>query len=122
MFVNFLKNHPYVSGLCIVTIVIILGSLVYVSSNNSSNSSGSATDTTTTDGYDGSGYTGAADESTLPYENYLYTISAPKDNTITITAYDGFRNAAISQLYSMGVDPTNYKIVFNYESPFTPYE
>lgn len=68
------------------------------------------------------GTDGPGESTTLPYSNDLYTISAISDNTITIDAPEQFRNAAIQQLYKMGVEPTDYKIKFTYESPFKAYE
>ena len=62
------------------------------------------------------------DNTTLPYSNPLYSISAPVNNVITINADAGYRNAAVNELYTFGLDPTNYKIVFTYESPFKAYE
>ena len=57
------------------------------------------------------------------YSNMLYTISsASASSTITIDAYSGYNNAAVDQISNAGFDPTNYKIVFNNESPFKAYE
>lgn len=64
----------------------------------------------------------------LPYENFLYTIgymtdsSDPSGNSIilTITATQGYRNAAVEQIRTFGYDPASFKIKFNdYTNPFT---
>jgi DNA-binding MarR family transcriptional regulator len=63
----------------------------------------------------------------LPYDNYIFTIgyendqSDPTNNSviITIDAPEGYRNAAIDQIRSLGYDPTTLNIKFrNYTDPF----
>lgn len=63
----------------------------------------------------------------LPYDNYIFTIgyendeSDPTNNSVIITvdAPEGYRNAAIEQIRSLGYDPTNLNIKFrNYTDPF----
>lgn len=63
----------------------------------------------------------------LPYSNLLYTIGYtndpidPSGNTIilTISAAQGYRNAAVEQIRTLGYDPTNFKIKFyDYTNPF----
>lgn len=64
----------------------------------------------------------------LPLNNYTYKvgyISDPGDASgksiiLTVTAYSGYRNAAISAIYDLGFDPAEYKIQFNdYTNPFS---
>lgn len=70
------------------------------------------------------------DEAPIPYGNSLYSIDfnenqvegVPSSNNIKITAYAGYRSAAINEMYDIGLNPTDYKITFNFESPFKKYE
>lgn len=64
----------------------------------------------------------------LPYKNFLYSIgyrddpSDPSGSSIIleIKARDGYRQAAIYQIFQLGFDPTMYKINFSdYTNPFT---
>ena len=68
---------------------------------------------------------------TLPYDSPLYTITYtknPKDPNnlknviVTISAYSGYRNAAVEKIYDFGFNPADYDINFNYENPFKAYE
>lgn len=106
MLENFIAKHKIatVAAIIIVVIVVLVLSITSVLPKNT--------------GTDGS----SEATSTLPYSNDIYTISAVKDNVITIDAPEQYRNAAIQQLYKMNIDPTDYKVRFTYESPFKDYE
>jgi hypothetical protein len=70
------------------------------------------------------------EEAPIPYSNSLYSIDynenqidgVPELNNIAINAYIGYQSAAVSEMYDIGLDPTDYKITFNHESPFKKYE
>ncbi len=60
----------------------------------------------------------------IELQNSLYTvIQDDKDKKIlTVTAFSGYRNTAVKELYDIDQNPTDYKIIFNYENPFKQYE
>lgn len=60
----------------------------------------------------------------IQYISPLYSLSADseKSEELTITAYSGYRNAAVNIIYEFGLSPTDFKINFTYESPFKRYE
>lgn len=75
------------------------------------------------------GEDGAGEVESLPYENALYTIRYQQTSddrldkeSIVITAYNGYKTAAVEQLYEFGMNPTDYKISFESENPFNSYE
>lgn len=108
-FIN--KHRPLVITLFILVVVGIVAGIIIKSVHDNTSSN---TTVVGVDGSEGDGFHG--------YSNYLYTISAPVHNVIQIDSYNGYRNAAVKQIYNAGFNPTNYKIIFNYESPFKPYE
>lgn len=114
MIENFITNHK---KLVIVLLIIISTLILYFMISVSFNTHNS-TDTETS--IDGMG-----ERSTLPYSNYLYSIKyteGSSKNDLTINAFEGYRNAAVDKLYEFGLNPTYYKITFNYENPFKKYE
>lgn len=63
----------------------------------------------------------------LPYQNYLFTIGYRNDPSdpsgqsiiLVIDAPDIYRQQALTQIYNLGYDPTDYKIDFtNFKSDF----
>lgn len=109
MFIDKIKEHPRTVVIAILLIALAFGLLVFMSSNQPQNTSQVGVD-------------GPAESESLPFSNYLYSISKIDRGIIEISAYSGYRNAAIYQMYRMGIDPTDYRVEFNYESPFKPYE
>lgn len=116
MFENYIANHRrLVVIVLIVVTIIVIGWIYFILSSQAVNNNGD-----TDSNIDGSG-----ENVTLPYSNYLYTIKYTPNSSekgLTITAYSGYRNAAVNKLYELGLNPTNYKITFNYENPFKKYE
>lgn len=123
MLENFIVNHRKLS--LFLSIIILVGLVIFIG-YSVNNTLSNTTDQDTEMGDDSGGETGLV----LPYENPIYTISLntsaiagiPKDKNLAIDAPYGYRSAAAQSLYDLGVDPTDYKITFNYESPFKPYE
>jgi len=109
MLENFITRHKTATVIAIILVMFVVIIIAVGSIINSVLPKDTGTD-------------GPGESTTLPYSNDLYTISAVSDNTITIDAPAQFRNAAIQQLRTMGVEPTDYKIKFTYESPFKAYE
>lgn len=58
----------------------------------------------------------------LNFSSYLFTISGPEDSTFNVVAGIGRRTAALKKIIGSGIDPTSYRINFNYENPFKEYE
>ena len=116
MIEEFIKNHR---KLTILISVIITGVILFLLLSSLTNNSSVVDDGLNNDGIDGLG-----EQSTLQYRNSLYTIAFTdeKKDTITVTAYEGYRTAAVDVMYDFGLDPTDYKFIFNYESPFKAYE
>jgi hypothetical protein len=113
---NFINNHRKLVAVLFVAIVIILGITMYTI--------GTSTKKTTVP-FNQNTQVGDSDTSaSIHYVNMLYTITQnPKDLTkITIDSFAGYRNAAVNKIYQLGLNPTDFKIKFNYESPFTRYE
>lgn len=60
----------------------------------------------------------------LPYSLPAFTIESRASDsggtpTIVITGYDGSRNAAVQQLYELGIDPADYPVEFTeFTNPF----
>lgn len=123
MLENFITTHKK------LTVVIVLLALAGIVVYYVLSSGGSSQTTTTKTGYVGDDDRAGA-QLILPYKNPLYSIvknptkiaGVPDDHNLFISAPEGYRTAAAQRLYKVGQDPTNYKITFDYESPFTPYE
>lgn len=113
---DFINNHRKLVMAIFIAIVIVLGIVMFAINSNTK---------TTTVPYNQNTQVGDSDTSaTIQYVNMLYTITQnPKDLTkITIDSFAGYRNAAVNKIYQLGLNPTDFKITFNYESPFTRYE
>jgi hypothetical protein len=113
---NYIKNHRKLSAtICIVVILLLFGAVYALSSSHKP----------TTTSTDPNAQTGDADTSqTVQYSNSIYSITQDPSNPqdVSIKAYAGYRNAAVNKLHELGLNPTDYKITFNYESPFKNYE
>jgi hypothetical protein len=114
MIKDFIDRHRALAIILFFVVVIgVVTTSIIINVKNNTASTGDTGDSI--DGYRESEFHG--------YSNMLYTISAVSANsTITINAYSGYKNAAVNQISNAGFDPTNYKKVFNNESPFKAYE
>jgi len=119
---NFIQNHKVI---VYISVTVLLIGFAYISISSSFNNK-SATTTAGDIQISDSDQTGPF----TPFSNSLYSINinpntvngVPTGKSLIISAPTGYQSAAVQQLYTLGIDPTNYKIVFNQESPFTPYE
>lgn len=114
---NYIKTHRKLSAVVVVIAVIILIAVIFTATAPSKPDTTASTDPNT--------QVGDSDVSpVIQYSNSIYTIREDPihPNNITVTAYTGYRNAAVNKLYELGSNPTDYKITFNYESPFKNYE
>jgi hypothetical protein len=114
---NFVAQHRRLFATLFVVVVICLCGLVFAVTANTNKLTTPSVNKDTQTGDDDS-------QAFLTYKNSLYSITAdPKDpHKLTITAFAGYRNAAVNKLYEFGLNPADYKITFNYESPFKRYE
>ena len=118
---EYIRNHPKITALLFIIIVIFIGVVIVVAANN-----GDSQPARETAGVD----TTQEATSYFPYGNSLYSVTynktslkdIPADHNIYIEAFQGYRNAAVNALYDKGLSPADYKITFNYESPFSRYE
>ena len=124
MFERFIVNHRKL--VIFLTIIIVVGLVVYIGYSATKSLNTTSGDLNTQMGDDDT----QGSSLILPYTNPIYTIvqnptkiaGVPDADNLLITAPVGYRTAAARSLYDRGFDPTNYKITFDYESPFKPYE
>ncbi len=113
MLENFINQHRKLS--MVLSIVLVIGLFIWLVVTSFSSQPNSNTGVS----LDGNGES----NSSLPYQNYLYSITKPNSNTIIIKAYSGYRTPAVNYLVGVGIDPTDYKINFmDYTNPFDSYE
>jgi predicted PurR-regulated permease PerM len=113
---DFINNHRKLVMTIFIAIVVILGIAIYTINSNTK---------TVTTSFDQNTQTGDSDASaSIRYVNMLYTItqSSTDPTKVTINSFSGYRNAAVNKIYQLGLNPTDFKITFNYESPFMRYE
>lgn len=113
MLQDFVIRHKILTA--IITLIVI-GGIIGLAIAGTFNTQQTTTQTPGTDG--------PGEVYQLPYTSFLYSIDEPtKDHEIDVTAYQGYRNTAVTYLSKHGLDPADYRINFNnYENPFTPYE
>lgn len=116
---NFINNHRKLTLFILVIVSVGLVWFVVLAAINTSNSPGSS-DTSVEASQEGDNDTNQL----IYYANSIYTIAQDEKDIrhISITAYAGYRTAAVNQLSKLGFDPTDYNITFDYESPFKRYE
>lgn len=118
---EYIRNHPKITALLFIIVVVCVGVAIVISINNRNTQQtieAAGTDTI----LEATSY--------FPYGNSLYTVTyngvsikgIPNNNNLYVEAYSGYRNAAVNALYDKGLNPSDYKITFNYESPFSRYE
>lgn len=114
---NFIKQHRKLSVTLFIVTVILVGIFTYSLFSNTNNNTAPIIDKDTQTGDSDSG-------SIIQYQNLLYSITGDQNDPskLTIVAFSGYRNAAVDKIYQLGLSPTNFKINFNYESPFKRYE
>jgi hypothetical protein len=114
---DFIKKHQKLVGFVFIIIVLIFAVLVFISVTTTNPNTGPFVDKDTQSADNDAG-------NPIQYVTPLYTLTADPNapQNMSITAYSGYRNAAVNIIYQFGLNPTDYKITFTYESPFKIYE
>jgi hypothetical protein len=116
---NFINNHRRLALFLFVVASIALVSLIIIATINGSNTTNTS-DTSVEAPQVGDNDT----DQLLYYVSSIYTITQDENDNkhISITAYPGYRTSAVNELIKLGLNPTDYNITFDYESPFKRYE
>lgn len=116
---QFIQKHKTLALIVLIVAVGIFATIVFV--NRVSIQTGDSSERTAEEAEQ------AVDDDiseAIRYITPLYTVTGNEENLdeVTIAAYPGYRNAAANIIYQLGLNPTDYKITFTYESPFKRYE
>lgn len=121
MMKNFLAKYQRPLLILSFVLALVLLSLLFTSSFTQK---GDDENSEPTNGVDGPGEVRG-----LPISNALYSADFNKNkdgsddtSTINVTAPAGYRSIVVKRLFKTSLNPSDYKINFNVENPFSRYE